>query len=254
MKPKPDAEPVKFYKSEFGKRFAIYRITDCVPIRQVKSARSERQKRAAKRLVLMSKLNSKEAKAGEFASELLSEGCVVLDTETTGLSEYDQVIEIGICDSQGTVLLEQRFFPTVSINPEAEAVHGITMSDLESCPKWPEAIHSIKKILEGKTVVIFNAGFDIGMMRSTCKAFGLDDSWLDALDVVCAMGLSAQAFGATNRYDTISLANAACAAGVTWSGNAHSASVDALATLGVIAALDRHYKELMTELDDCQCS
>ncbi|MDI8083835.1 hypothetical protein MJN69_30745, partial [Salmonella enterica subsp. enterica serovar Kentucky] len=34
MKPAPGAEPVKWYKNTYGGRFAVYRIADCVPMRE----------------------------------------------------------------------------------------------------------------------------------------------------------------------------------------------------------------------------
>lgn len=34
MEPAPGAEPVKWYKNTYGGRFAVYRIADCVPMRE----------------------------------------------------------------------------------------------------------------------------------------------------------------------------------------------------------------------------
>lgn len=248
MKPKPDAEAVKFYKNEFGKKFPVYRIADCEPMRQVKSPRSARQTQVAKKLALLSKLESRAAKAGKVAAGWLSDDLFVLDTETTGLSENDQVIEICICDKWGKIHVDQRVCPSVPIDPGAEAVHGITIESLESCPKWPDIIESIKTLISGGTVVTFNADFDMSMLRRTCQAFGVDDGWLDTINIKCAMALAVQAYGATNRYGTISLADATWKAGVSWSGDAHSAKSDTLATLDLITALYRCYFDPMAEL------
>ncbi|MCK9504997.1 MAG: 3'-5' exonuclease [Porticoccaceae bacterium] len=248
MKPKPDAEPVKFYKNDFGKSFGVYRIADCVPMRQVKATRSEKQKAAAQRLAAMAKLDSKAAKAGKVAADWLADQSLILDTETTGLGEDAQVIEIAICDIWGTVLVDQRVRPSVPIDPAATEVHGITLDDLADCPTWPEVIDSIKELLTGRTVVIFNSGFDMAMLRNTCRAFAVDDSWLNTLNVKCAMDLAVQAFGSTNRHGTISLANATHEAGVSWPGEAHSAKVDALVTLDLVAAIYRCYLDPMAEL------
>lgn len=248
MRPKPDAEPVKFYKNEFGKSFGVYRIADCVPMRQVKATRSEKQKLAAKRLALTAKLESNAAKAGKVATDWLADQCLVLDTETTGLGEEAQVIEIAICNIWGTVLVDQRVRPSVPIDPAATEVHGITLDDLADCPTWPEVIDSIKELLTDRTVVIFNSGFDMAMLRNTCRAFSVDDSWLNTLNVKCAMALAVQAFGPTNRHGTISLANATHEAGVSWPGEAHSAKVDALVTLDLVASIYRCYLDPMAEL------
>jgi len=54
--------------------------------------------------------------------------------------------------------------------------------------------------------------------------------WILGLDTECAMYRAADAFGATNQYGTISLINAAAAAGVEFQGKAHSAAGDAATT------------------------
>lgn len=72
---------------------------------------------------------------------------VILDTETTGVSSIDQVIELAKLYMMPTIkdnciqvenLLEatscERFRPTVPINERAYEVHGIRMKDLLSCP------------------------------------------------------------------------------------------------------------------------
>ena len=250
MKPKPGVEPVTYYKNGYGGKFAVYRIVDCVPMRPIKAGRSEKQKRAAKRLGIMSKLKSGLAQAGKRAADWLAQDCYVLDTETTGLGSNDQIIEIAVCDANGRVCYEQRISPSVPINPKAEEIHGISLDDLAECPKWPEIANDLQTLLTGKTVVIYNSNFDLDMLRSTSQAFQIDDAWLNTLNIRCAMELSVQAFGATNRYGTISLANAADAAGVSWPGEAHSAKVDALVTLGVLRTLSDHYHRLHIELEE----
>ncbi len=252
MKPKPGVEPVTYYKNGYGGEFGVYRITDCVPMRSIKAGRSEKQKKAAKRLGIMSKLESGLAQAGKHAANWLTEGCYVLDTETTGLSDNDQIIEIAVCDANGRVCYEQRISPSVPINPKAEEIHAISLDDLAGCPKWPEIVNDLKALLTGQTVVTYNSDFDLDMLRNTSQAFQTDDAWLNTLNIRCAMELSVQAFGATNRYGTISLANAAEAAGVSWPGEAHSAKVDALVTFGVLRALSDHYHQLHIELERMQ--
>ena len=252
MKPKPGVEPVTYYKNGYGGEFGVYRITDCVPMRSIKAGRSEKQKKAAKRLGIMSKLESGLAQAGKHAANWLTEGCYVLDTETTGLGANDQIIEIAVCDASGRVCYEQRISPSVPINPKAEEIHAISLDDLAGCPKWPEIVNDLKALLTGQTVVTYNSDFDLDMLRNTSQAFQTDDAWLNTLNIRCAMELSVQAFGATNRYGTISLANAAEAAGVSWPGEAHSAKVDALVTLGVLRTLSDHYHQLHIELEGMQ--
>ncbi|WP_305910374.1 hypothetical protein Q9L42_000190 (plasmid) [Methylomarinum sp. Ch1-1] len=53
MKPKPDAIPIKFYKNDYGRKYGVYRIADCVPIRTIQRREpTEKQKRAREALAL----------------------------------------------------------------------------------------------------------------------------------------------------------------------------------------------------------
>lgn len=98
-------------------------------------------------------------------------------------------------------------------------------------------------------VVIFNANFDVRLIEQTAKAFELDTAWIDNIKTICAMSLSADAYGATNRYGTISLSNAVHNAGKLFSGAAHGAKVDVLATIDVIESIYDSYYSVMTELE-----
>ena len=86
---------------------------------------------------------------------------VFLDTETTGLDDDAQVVEIAIVDDTGAVLFESLVKPTVPVEPEAAAIHGIGPDRLASAPTWPEIAEQVRAALEGKTVVIFNSDFDV---------------------------------------------------------------------------------------------
>ncbi|MEC6605352.1 3'-5' exonuclease, partial [Escherichia coli] len=55
MKPAPGAEPVKWYKNSYGGRFAVYRIADCVPMRE-KRPLTSKQQLAGQRLSVLSRL------------------------------------------------------------------------------------------------------------------------------------------------------------------------------------------------------
>ncbi|MDI7718444.1 exonuclease domain-containing protein [Acinetobacter baumannii] len=65
-----------------------------------------------------------------------------VDTETTGLEveNGDKIIEIALIkyDLDGAKLEEfvQRIDPERNIDPKAQAVHGISYSDLIGCPKF----------------------------------------------------------------------------------------------------------------------
>jgi len=182
-------------------------------------------------------------------NEAITGKAVILDTETTGLDEKGQVIEIAVVDWQGNVLINQRIRPTVPIDAGAQAVHGISATDLDDCPAWPDIAAQVREALEGRPVVIFNADYDTRMLMQTAKAYHDCNGgnaaytqavqWIVDLDAHCAMYMAAREYGATNKYGTISLANAVIQAGVEWQGEAHSALGDALTTLELVRAMVR---------------
>jgi len=98
---------------------------------------------------------------------------VLLDTETTGISKSDEVIELGIIDTDGNALYDGLFLPSVSINPKAEAVHGITLNDLIDAPLFKDEWQTIYNILKDKDILIYNAPFDVRMLNQTCLAYDL---------------------------------------------------------------------------------
>lgn len=173
------------------------------------------------------------------ARDWLKREPLYLDTETTGLDETAQIVEIAILDAAGNALLNERIKPSIDIDAGAEGVHGINAAALIDCPSWPEIAPTIEKILKGRTVVIFNAEYDSRILRQTAAAFNDPLNWFDDSKTLCAMYLAADMYGATNRYGTISLLNACSAAGVKWRGNAHSALADTYATFDLVQQIAR---------------
>ena len=60
------------------------------------------------------------------AYDWLSLAPLFLDTETTGLDNTAEALEIGLTDAAGQVVFETRLKPTVAIGAPAAAVHGIS--------------------------------------------------------------------------------------------------------------------------------
>ncbi|HEB2080480.1 TPA: 3'-5' exonuclease, partial [Escherichia coli] len=98
-----------------------------------------------------------------------------------------------------------------------------------------------------RPVIIFNARFDIRILKKTAAAHSDPADWLEELTVYCVMELAAGYYGASNRYGTISLACAASQTGLNWEGQAHSAIADARMTAGVVNAIAAYHLELLQE-------
>lgn len=142
--------------------------------------------------------------------------------------------------------MDIRLKPTVPIEEGAEAIHGIDMNSLADAPSWPDITDELRRLLTGKPVVIFNAAYDMAILRQTACALGADTSWLTTVNNHCAMYLAAKFYGATNRWGTISLAAAVECAGVEWRGKSHSATGDAATTAAVVNAIADYSRQLMT--------
>ena len=121
---------------------------------------------------------------------------IYLDTETTGLKEYDQIVEIGVIDSDGTVLLESLVRPTGKIPADVTLIHGITDELVKSAPVWPEIWPQVEAILTERRVAIYNADFDLRLMQQSHRAHGL--LWSAPVNPLCIMKLYAQFRGDWN--------------------------------------------------------
>ena len=56
----------------------------------------------------------------------LAANALILDTETTGLGDDAEVVELAVIDCAGAVLLDTLVRPSGPVPAEAAAIHGIT--------------------------------------------------------------------------------------------------------------------------------
>lgn len=246
MKPAPGAEPVRMYKNPYGGKYGVWRLSDCIPM-QDKRPQTEKQRQASVRLGLQAKMKSERGRIALQAYTWLSQDPLFLDTETTGLGNTAQALEIGVVNARGETVYHTRLKPTVSIEPGAAAVHGISEAELADAPSWPDVAAQLQQHIGSRPLVIFNMDFDMRILKQTSSAHNDQADWLNALKVYCAMRLSAGYYGATNRYGTISLASAAGQAGLSWQGQAHSALADAVMTVGVVRDIASYWSQLQRE-------
>jgi len=107
------------------------------------------------------------------AGRILTAHPVFLDTETTGLEDGDQIVEICVLDHDGSVLVDSLVKPACRIAPAAAAVHGITEEAVQAAPLWPEVWPAVEAVLRGRLVAIYNAPFDLRMIEQSHRAHGL---------------------------------------------------------------------------------
>lgn len=113
--------------------------------------------------------------ASAWARRFLSTvGAVILDTETTGLDETAQIVEIAIIDNTGHTLVNTLVKPRCAIPESVAALHGITDSEVENSPRWDELDDWIFDILaHAPTVGIYNANYDLRLIKQSRVAVGL---------------------------------------------------------------------------------
>lgn len=168
--------------------------------------------------------------ATEWARALLQRDpatWVILDTETTGLGNYDEVIQIGAIDGEGKVLIDNTLVkPTVPITEGARQVHGITHQMLEDAPRITAVWNLVYQFTEGKLLVIYNADYDTRMFQQSARNLDFKIGWgFEALN--CAMQRYAEWVGEWNDYH----------GSFRWqrlAGGDHSALGDCRATLALI--------------------
>ena len=98
---------------------------------------------------------------------------VILDTETTGL--YDaEIVQIGICNLDGKIVLDSLIKPTIPIPNEASNIHGITDDLVKDAPIFIELYPRIIESFKDKKVIIYNADFDIEILNYCCRLHELE--------------------------------------------------------------------------------
>lgn len=163
----------------------------------------------------------------EEAQRLLAQKPLYLDTETTGLDDRAEIIEIAILDHDGTPLFESLVKPRYPIPADAARIHGISNAAVATAPAWGDLWPQISEFLSGRTVGIYNADFDLRMLLQSHRFARLD--WnRDALTSFCIMQIYARYYGERGyggfRWQSLEKAGRQCRLDLP---NSHRAADDA---------------------------
>ena len=118
----------------------------------------------------------------------MSKKFIILDTETTGLEvkQGHRVIEIGAVLLNDRKKSQDHFHsylnPSRLIDEEATKVHGITNADVEDQPGFEEIAEEFIQFIEGSTLVIHNAPFDVGFLNNELR---LASSTYPMIEEIC---------------------------------------------------------------------
>lgn len=117
---------------------------------------------------------------------------IFLDTETTGLTIYDEILEIAIVDYEGNILLDKLVRPTKNDHwMDAEKIHGISPEDVAGAPTINEIRDEIADIIKDKHLVIYNSKYDMTYLNELNISPG---------EVSCCMLWWSDKFGEWNEY------------------------------------------------------
>lgn len=121
------------------------------------------------------------AEAIDWARRILQEPDVIfLDTETTGLDDGAEVVDIAIIDRNGDVLLDTLVRPSDMIPSAATDIHGIDDPAVADAPTWDSVYPLVGRILDRHgPVVVYNAEFDQRVLSRMNRVNGLPDFDVD---------------------------------------------------------------------------
>lgn len=176
-------------------------------------------------------------KSVEWASKILEEGnWCILDTETTGLGSHAEIVQIGVLTP--TTEWQSYVKPTTPITDSANAIHGIGYDQVVESRYFESVFLDIWKIVRSRDLIIYNAEFDLALIRQSLKArhfqiaFPTSDRrgcriFVNGGSIHCAMHYYSQYVGEWNDYH----------GNYKWQklpGGDHSALGDCHATLKII--------------------
>ena len=135
---------------------------------------------------------------------------VVLDTETTRTGRRAEIIQIAVIDAGGRTLIDQTVDPAEPIKEKSREVHDIQDADVQRAPAWPEVHDRVAEVLNGRTVLAYNAPFDARVLRQTARRYRLS---LPPIHWSCVMRAYASLAGevdpSSTRTKYVTLAQAA---------------------------------------------
>jgi len=123
------------------------------------------------------------------------ERLIVLDTETTGIrpEEGHRVIEVGAVQILNREITNTEFHKYVQPNrPVGDSVniHGITDKFLINKPQFDQISNDLLSFIEGATLIIHNAPFDLGFLDNELKINGINKKIEDICQIIDTLELS----------------------------------------------------------------
>ena len=112
------------------------------------------------------------ALAADWSEVLDRSDVLILDTETTGLGNRSELVEIALIDTRGETRFDEPVLPIGRIPREASDVHGLTRARLKemTARPWPEVEREMAPVMRtARTVLIWNAEYDLRLIEQTVR-------------------------------------------------------------------------------------
>lgn len=97
---------------------------------------------------------------------------LILDTETTGVSNHSEVVDIALVDTCGGIVYESPVLPQGQIPRAASNVHGLSRKHLEEfgAKPWPDHHATVVAALRKASVLLaYNLRFDLRLIDQTVQ-------------------------------------------------------------------------------------
>jgi|SRR5882672_1971296 len=113
----------------------------------------------------------------EWAQRFIASKALIIDTETTGLGEDDQIVEIAIVDAAYTLEFASLVKLSKPIPPAATNIHGITTEMADQAIAADELWPLVHQIICGSALLAYNAPFDSRMIEQTFGPEARNHEW-----------------------------------------------------------------------------
>lgn len=116
---------------------------------------------------------------------------VVIDVETTGLEDTDEMLQISIIDTEGNTLFNSYIRPVFHESwPQAEEINQINIQTVKDAPEIQDVAGQLAAILKDvKNIIGYDVAFDVDML----KRFGIPVN--DEAEITDVMKLFAPIYG-----------------------------------------------------------
>ena len=133
------------------------------------------------------RIGSREDSVRWARSLILKGDFVVLDSETTGLGNPIDFVEVGVLSCRGEPLFNSLIKPSCRVEPGASRIHGHTTRSLAGSPPFLEIYPELLKALWGRRVVVYTASYDRRAWDTVVRSLGArgDSHWRVACMGVC---------------------------------------------------------------------